>query len=448
MTLRARVLLTLVLVGLASTLVVAGNWPQWRGPGGQGVSPERDLPTTWSAETNIDWKTPLPGYGQSQPIVWGNRIFLTADVEGGPAPAGHQAPVHLMEGEPWVHPDSVGADRRHTFKVLALDLETGAPIWEQTAYEGPVFDNVHRRGSYAAPTMATDGALVYAYFGPEGVYAYDFDGRLAWKASVGTFPLLGMGTGTSPVLYRDLVIIQRDENDGKASLILALDKQTGKERWRTARSVGASWSTPVLVEASGGRTELVTNGSELIVAYDPASGKELWRTTGVESNAIHTPLVGHGLVIVTAGYPAKRVIAIRPGGAGDITGSDRIVWEYGRGTGYVISPILYGDYLYLVSDKGIVTCLDARSGEVRYEGGRVPAPGTFMASPVAFDGKLLLTSTDGDSYVLKAGPVHEIVASNSIDEPAASTPAIAQGRLLLRGAKHLFCIRTRSRPGA
>lgn len=441
MTLPLRLSLTLALVGLSSTFAGAGNWPQWRGPGGQGISDEHGLPIAWSPDANIAWKTALPGNGQSQPIVWGNRIFLTADVELGPAPADHKAPTHLMEGEPWVHPDSVGVDKLHALKVLALDLETGAIVWERTAYEGTVFDNIHRRGSYAAPTMATDGTLVYAYFGPEGLYAYDFDGTLRWKASVGKFPLLGMGTGTSPVLYRDLVIIQRDENDGKESLILAFDKRTGKEVWRTPRTVGASWSTPVLVDGPDGRTELVTNGSELIVAYDPATGRELWRTKGVESNAIHTPVIGHGLVIVTAGFPSKRVIAIRPGGSGDITGTDRIAWEYNRGTGYVISPILYGDYLYLVSDKGIVTCLDVETGEVKYEGGRVPAPGTFMASPVAFDGKLLLTSTDGDSYVVKAGPVHEILASNAIGEPAASTPAIAQGRVLLRGAKHLFCVR-------
>jgi outer membrane protein assembly factor BamB len=196
----------------------------------------------------------------------------------------------------------------------------------------------------------------------------------------------------------------------------------------------------VLVKTAA-RTELVTNGNQLIVAYDPKTGKELWRTKGVESNAIHTPLVGHGLVIVTAGYPAKKVIAIRPGGSGDITGTDRIVWQYDRGTGYVISPILYGDYVYLVSDKGIISCLDAKTGEVKYEGGRVPVPATFMASPIAVDGKILLTSVDGDTYVIKAGPVHQVLGTNAIGEPAASTPSISQGRILVRGATHLYCIR-------
>jgi outer membrane protein assembly factor BamB len=419
----------------------AANWPQWRGPAGQGVSDERNLPSEWAPDKNIAWKTELPGVGQSQPIVWGSRIFLTADVEGGPAPADHKAPTHMMEGQPWVHPDSVGVDKLHTLKVLALDLESGRQVWEKTAYEGTVFDNRHRRGSYASPTMATDGTLVYAYFGPEGLYAYDFAGALKWKADVGRFPLLGMGTGTSPVLHENLVIIQRDENEGTHSLLLAYDKASGREVWRAPRTVEASWTTPVVVTVDG-HAELVTCGNQFIIAYDPATGKELWRTKGVESNAIHTPLVGHGLVIVSAGYPAKKVIAIKPGGSGDLTGTDRIVWQYDRGTAYVASPILYGDFVYLVGDKGIVTCLDARTGEVKYEGGRVPVPATFMASPVAFEGKVLLTSNDGDTYVLKAGPTHQVLTTNSIGEPAASTPSISQGRILLRGAKHLFCIKS------
>ena len=430
----------LALLAASAAATPAANWPQWRGPAGQGISPESGLPTTWGPAENLAWKTPLPGYGRSQPIVWGNRVFLTADVDAGPAPGGHRAPEHLIDGKPFLHPDSTGADRRHALKVLALDLSSGALVWERTAYEGPVFDNIHRRSSYASPTMATDGTMVYAYFGPEGLYAYGFDGTLRWKASVGKFALLGMGTGSSPLLAGRLVIIQRDENLGRESVLLAFDKRTGEEVWRTPRPVSASWSTPVLVEVNG-RTELVTNGNEFVIAYDPETGKELWRARGVESNAIHTPLVGQGLVIVSAGFPEKRVRAIRPGGRGDVTGSDRIVWEYTRGTGYVISPILYRDHVYLISDSGIVTCLDAKTGAVKYEGGRVPEPGSFMASPLAFDGKLLLTSSDGDSYLIKAGPVHEVVARGSIDEPVASTPAIAHGRLLLRGAKHLYCIK-------
>ena len=439
MTHQRRILLTAAFVAAAAAGLPAANWPQWRGAGGQGVSEETGLPDAWSPDAGIAWKTPIPGVGHSQPIVWGDRAFLTTAIEGGPAPEGHAAPVHTVGGEAWMHPESVGTDRVHALKVLALDLHGGRVLWERTAYEGPMFDNRHRRSSYAAPTMATDGRTVVAYFGPEGLYAYDTDGRPKWKADVGRFPLMGMGTGTSPVIYESLVIIQRDENEGTDSRLLAFDLETGREVWRTPRSVEASWSTPVLVRA-GDRTELVTNGNQLIVAYDPATGRELWRTQGVRSNAIHTPLVGHGLVIVTAGYPERRVIAIRPGGSGDITGTDRIAWQYDRGTGYVLSNILYGDYVYLVSDKGIVTCLDARTGKVVYEGGRVPVPATFMASPVAYDGKIFLTSVDGDTFVLQAGPEHRVLRTNAIGEPAASTPALSRGRVLVRGARHLFCI--------
>jgi outer membrane protein assembly factor BamB len=431
------ILAGVALVASAIAHPQAANWPGWRGPGGQGVSPEADVPRAWSPTTNVAWKSAVPE-GHSQPITWGTRVFITAAIEGAPVP-GASAPEHRFAGEVFKHPDAVGADRRHTLKVLAFDLESGRLLWERVAYEGTVYDDRHRRSSYAAPTPVTDGTRVYAYFGPQGLYAYDLDGTPAWNASVGAFALVGMGTGTSPVLWNDRLIIQRDENEGKESLILAFDTATGKEAWRTKRPVQASWSTPVVVEANG-RAEVITNGNEFIIAYDPATGAELWRTKGVESNAIHTPLVGHGLVIVTAGFPEKRVVAIRPGGSGDITGSDRIVWQYDRGTAYVASPILHGDYVYLVSDKGILTCLDARTGEVKYEGGRVPEPGTFMASPVAFGDTLLLTSTDGDTYVIKAGPVHEVLGSNAVGEPVHASLAISQGRILVRGTQHLYCI--------
>ena len=437
MTRRAFVLSAAV-AAVASVGAHAANWPQWRGPGGQGISDEQQIPLDWSSTRNLAWKTPVAGQGHSQPIVWDNRVFLTSDIEGPPA-LGHKAPEHRIEGEIFKHPDSVGSDKQHRLNVLAFDLATGKQLWERTAYDGTVFDDRHKRSSYAAATPVTDGTRVYAYFGPEGVYAYDFDGNLVWKASVGQFPLLGMGTGTSPVLYKNLLIIQRDENAGDNSFIAALDTATGKEVWRTRRTVEASWSTPVLVDVDG-RTELVTNGNQLIVAYDPATGRELWRAKGVESNAIHTPLAGRGLVIATAGFPAKRVIAIRPGGLGDVTGTDRIAWQYDKGTAYVVSPILYGDYVYLVSDKGVLTCLDAKTGEVKYEGGRVPVPASFMASPVAVKDRLLLTSIDGDTYVIRAGPTHEVIGTNAIGEPVYASLAVSQGRILVRGASHLFCI--------
>jgi outer membrane protein assembly factor BamB len=420
---------------MAATSLAGANWPQWRGPGSQGVSAETQLPTEWAPDKHVAWKTALPGSGSSSPIVWGDRVYVTAVIEGEVVP-GHRAVKHKQgNDEDWIHPDSVAADKKHTFKVFALDAASGHVIWDRTAYEGSVYDARHRRSSFAGPTPVTDGTMVFAYFGPEGLYAYDVKGELAWKA-LRPFATLGLGTGTSPVLYENLVIIQRDEDNGDHSEIVAYDKKTGKEVWLTKRDVEISWSTPVLVEAAG-RTELVTNGNETIVAYDPATGKELWRTKGVDSNAIHTPLVGHGLVIVTAGFPAKRVLALRPGAVAD---NQRVAWEYLRGTGYVISNILYGDYLYLFTDNGVVTCLDPKTGTVKYEGGRIPVPARFMGSPVAFGGLIAMTSEDGDTFMLKAGPSHEIIRTNSVDEPVYSSPAIANGRLYIRAEKHLFAI--------
>jgi outer membrane protein assembly factor BamB len=421
------------LFAASATISAAENWPQWRGPGGQGISSEPALPTEWAPDKNIAWKTALPA-GHSSPIIWGDRIFVTAAVEGALVP-GAKAVGHTVEGQAWVHPDSVAAEKTHTLKVLALDAKTGKLLWDRTAYEGTVYDARHRRSSFAGPTAVTDGNKVFAYFGPEGLYAYDLDGQLAWK-SIERFKTLGLGTGTSPVLYGHLVIIQRDEDEGKESVIVAYDKQTGKEAWKTKRPVQISWSTPALVEVQG-RTEIVTNGSEFAIGYDPGTGKELWRTTGVESNAVHTPLVGKGLVIMTAGYPDKKVIAIRPGAVPD---DKRVAWEYAKGTGYVLSNMLYGDYVYLLTDTGIVTCLDAATGTVKYEGGRPATPARFMGSPVAYAGLIAMTSEDGQTFMVKAGPAHAIVRANSIDEPVYSSPAIANGRIYIRGEKHLFAI--------
>jgi outer membrane protein assembly factor BamB len=413
----------------------AKYWPRWRGPSGQGQVAAGPYTDTWNARTSV-WKTAVPGRGNSSPIVWGDRIFLTSQIEGEVIPGQRAVPHVQGQNKDWIHPDSVAADKKHTLTVLAVDAKSGKIVWERTAYEGPVFDARHRRSSFAGPTAVTDGRMVYAYFGPEGLYAYDFSGRLAWKA-IEKFPTLGLGTGTSPVLFQNLVIVQRDEDNGDNSVVVAYDKKTGKEAWKTKRPTQISWGTPVLVPVDGGRTELVTNGTELIIAYDPATGKELWQSKGVQSNAIHTPLVGKGLVVVTAGFPAKKIIALRPG---EQAPDKRIAWEYAKGTGYVLSNILYGDHIYLLTDNGIVTCLDAVTGKVVYEGGRPPVPSNFMGSPVAYAGMVAMTSEDGNTFMLKAGPRHEILRTNSVDEPVYTSAAIANGRIYIRGQKHLFAI--------
>jgi len=426
-------------VGMLTTASsLAGNWPQWRGPDGSGISNEKNLPAEWSVSKNIKWKTPIEGRGHSSPIVWGKMIFLTTAIEGEVVP-GAKAAKHMMDNKEFIHPDSVGANKKHTFKVMALNRDTGKVLWDVVAFEGTPYDDRHRKSSYAASTPATDGKMVYAFFGSEGLYAYDYSGKLAWKADLGKMGTVGMGTGTSPIIFENLVIVQCDEENGEASFIIGLDKKTGEEVWRTARKVQVSWATPLLVKTAK-RSELITSGTESIVSYDPATGKELWTHKGVESNAIPSPVANSEMVYLVAGFPAKIAMAIRLGASGDLTGTPNVPWKYTKGTAYVPSPILYGDYLYLTTDRGILTCIDAKTGEVKYEGGRVPVPATFTASPVAFEGKILLTSEDGDTYIVKAGPKHEVIGTNSVGEPVYASPAIADGRIYIRGEKNIYCI--------
>jgi outer membrane protein assembly factor BamB len=413
------------------------NWPQWRGPDGRGVSDDASLPTAWSPTTRIAWKTPIPGRAFSSPIVWGDRVFLTNAIEGDPIP-GHTPLPHTIGGQPWRHPDAMAGNLRHTFQVLSLDAATGKVLWARDAYEGPVYDDRHRKSSYAAPTPVTDGERVYAWFGTEGLYAYRFDGTLVWKANLGKIAGQSVGMSTSPVIFERLVIVQADEDNGDTSAIVALDSATGKEVWRVARKgLSISWGTPVIATTPAG-PQIVTAANEAVVSYDPRTGRELWREPGLDSNAVPSPVLAGDLVIITAGYPTKRVAAFRLSPA---AGQARRAWEYSRGTAYVVSPIVYGKYLYLSLDNGLLTCLDAATGAMQYEGGRPPVPSTFMASPVAFGGHLYMTSEDGDTFVIKAGPAHEVVRTNSIGEPVFASMALAGGTIYIRGERHLFAVR-------
>jgi outer membrane protein assembly factor BamB len=388
----------------------------------------------------------VPGRGFSSPIVWGDRVFLTTAIEGEKAPEDHKAPIHCdFNYKPgYFHPDSVGVDRLNTLKVLAFDAKTGKQLWEQTAYDGVMYDNRHRKNTYASPTMVADGKLVYAYFESAGLYAYDFSGKQVWKKSLGGIAKAGLGPGTSPVLFENLIILQCDQEMGDGSYIIALDRADGREVWRQQRTTRRSWATPLIVKTAA-RTELIASGAEVVVAYDPKTGQELWRAKGVESHPIPSAVAGHGLVFLSAGSQAKRAMAIKLGGAGDLAESPAVAWRYRKGTAYVPSPILLGQYLYLMTDAGIVTCLDALTGSLVYEGGRPPVGATFTASLVGYGDRLLATSEDGDTFVIKAGPSHEILRTNSIGEPVYASLALAGGTIYIRGEKHLFAIRASDR---
>src|SRR5215472_5013735 len=410
-------------------------WPNWRGPA-NGVSDLRTLPSSWSAERNVAWTADVPGRGHSSPVVWENRIFLTTDLEGDIIPGA--GPVkHKLEGQPFVHPDSVGGTRRHTLKVLVYDGGDGRLLWERTAYEGRVFDDTHRFNTYASPTPVADGKFVYVWFDSQGLYKFDFAGNLIWSTSLGGIATLGVGTGGSPVLFEDFILLLCDQDEGKHSFLAAVSTRDGKIAWKLDRKNQITWATPVLVDVRG-RKQLIVPSTEDVVAYDPRTGKELWRTEGLAGNVVHTPVAGHGMVYVSTGYPNKKTMGIRLDPA---SGEAHVAWRYEKGTGYIPSPILYGDYLYLLTGGGLLTCLDARTGEPKYEGKRFPAPSQFVASPVAFDGKLLITSQDGDTYVVKAGPEHSLTGTNPLGEQVFASLALAGDSIYIRSEKHLFRLR-------
>ena len=443
MNMRAIASLTLLTGSISLSVALAaepdrGSWAQWRGPGGSGIAAPGDVPLEWDAATgkNIEWKTEIEGRGHSSPVIWGDRIFLTTAIEGETIP-GATAPTHTLDGEEFKHPDALGVDKRHTLKVIAVDRASGAIVWSKVAYDGAMYDDRHKASSYASPTIATDGERVFAYFGSEGLFVYDFAGNQIWSRDIGDIKTIGMGVASSPVLWGGRVFIQADEDSGKESFLVALAAKDGKESWRVARPIQASWTTPVVVEDSAGVEQLVTAGNELIIAYDPATGRELWRVEGLISNAIHVPLFADGMIYVSAGYPEKVIKALELQAGGQ---PPRVAWTYKKGIAYVASNLLYDGRVYLTNDQGSLTCLDAKTGALIYEGGRAAAQGAYMASLVAVNGNILMVNRDGDGGWIKAGPVHEVVASNTVDEPVYATPAIMGDHVYLRGEKHLWAI--------
>ena len=428
-----------IVTALSVSVGATDEWPQWRGPGGHGISAEKNLPTEWSSATpdkpavNIKWKTAIPGRGHSSPVVWRDRIFVTTSIKGEQVP-GRKAPVHLdFNRQPgYVHPDTLDVDYKHTLKVFAVDTRSGKIVWERTAYDGEMADDRHKKNTFATSTMVTDGERAYAFFESAGLYAYNFNGTLAWKKDLGAIIKAGMGPGTSPIIYKNLIIVQCDQEMGDGSFIVALDRKTGEDVWRATRSHRRSWATPLVVNAAG-RDELIASGAESVIAYDPATGKELWRSKGTVSHPIPSAVTTKGIVLLTAGSSSKNALAVRPG-------SGELLWTYNKGAAYVPSPIALGDYFYMVNDAGLMTCIDAVTGERKYEGGRPPVPATFTASPIAFDDKILLTSEDGDTFVVQAGPVHSVLRTNSVGEPVYASPAVANGTIYIRGDKHLFAI--------
>lgn len=437
-----------------SALAGTPAWPSFRGAQAAGVA-EGSAPTTWDGEkgTNVLWKTPIPGLAHSSPVVWGDRIFVTTAVSTEKDPT-------LRIGL-YGDVDSVESKAEHSWRVLAIDRKTGKVLWERVAHTGVPQVKRHMKATHANSTPATDGKHVVALFGSAGLYCYGVDGTLQWKKDLGVLdagwfydPSYQWEYGASPILYKNLVIVQADLQKG--SFIAAYDLADGRQVWRTERDEIPSWATPSVFETAK-RAELVTNATKHVRGYDPATGKELWRLAGNAEIVAPTPIAAHGLAYVTAGYrPIQPIYAIRLGAAsGDITlpegkeTNEAIAWSKQRGGPYMPTPIVVGDHLYTCNNNGVLTAYDAKTGAQVY---RERIAGTnsvaFTASPVAADGKLYFASEDGEVYVVKAGPKFELLASNPMGEVLMATPAIVGGTILVRGRHHLFAVREAKKPAA
>jgi outer membrane protein assembly factor BamB len=426
-----------------SRVVAPLNWSSFRGTDGSGIADGQHPPLTWDikAETNLQWKTPIPGLGHSSPIVWGDRIFVTTALSGVADPkvrTGNYGDV-----------DSVNDTSKHTWQVLCLDRATGQILWTKTAFEGVPKIKRHLKGSQANCTPATNGKRVVACFGPEGLYCYDFHGKQLWKRDLSSLDSsfaidqqYEWGFGSSPIIHDDLVILQCDLS--KDSFIAAYSLEDGSQVWSTPRDEIPSWSSPVIWRNSR-RTELVTNGSQYARAYDPATGKELWRLAKKSEIAVPMPVVGRDLLYISSGNrPIQPIIAVRAGANGDISlqpNEDRnahIAWSRMRGGPYMTTPIAYGEHLYVCSNAGVLTCYRADNGKEVYKerlGGE-----SYTSSPVAADGRLYFTSEQGEVRVVKAGSEFELVAVNEVGDVCMATPAISGGSLLVRSQHFLFAL--------
>jgi outer membrane protein assembly factor BamB len=424
----------------------AQNWPGFRGPMGQGVADGMQPPVRWDGEkgTNLLWKTEIPGISVSSPVVWGDRVFAVTSISADPK----------SEFRSGLYGDTEPAkdNSEHTWKVYSLDLKTGKILWEQTALKGIPKSKRHPKASQSSPSPVTDGKRVIAWFGSEGLFAYDVKGKLLWKKDLGVVdagwffdPDYQWGVASSPILWKDRVILQVDQQKG--SFLASFDAATGKEQWRVQRDEIPTWGTPAVLEYEG-KAQLVTNGTKGIRSYDPLTGKLIWQYLGKNSEiTCPVPVLGAGLIYVTNGYPpAQPILAIKWGATGDITlkdgqeANDGIAWSKMRGGSYQPSPLLYGDLLYICSNNGILTAYNAKTGERVYQQRIAGKGGAFSASPIASDGKLYLASEDGEVHVVKAGATYETLASNPMGEVMMGTPAVTKGVLVVRGMKHIFAV--------
>jgi outer membrane protein assembly factor BamB len=437
--------LVLLVLLVSSVTINAQNWPSFRGPNASGVAEGTNPPITWDLEKsqNVLWKTDIPGLSHSSPIVWGNNIFVITAVssEARPTFRAKDRGIGLAND-----------DVSHTWMIFALDKRNGRVLWTEKAYEGVPRAKRHVKATQANSTPVTDGRYVVALFGSEGLACYDIKGKLLWKQDLGVLnPGLwddkesSWGHASSPIIYRDLVIVQADGH--KQSFIAAFNLKDGKQAWRVERNEITSWTTPTIYQGKD-RVELIANGGRYIRGYDPLTGKELWRFADNDTQVkMQAPLIANDLIYITGGYPPGRAMyAFRPGAVGDISlkpGEDKnafLAWTTSKGSPYTPTPIIYGDLFYVLADNGVLSTYDAKTGENIYQQ-RLPT--SFSASPVAAHGKLYLSSEDGDVFVVKAGRQYELLSRNTMGQPLMATPALSDGMLIIRSENTIYALSER-----
>lgn len=421
------------------------DWPRWRGPSGNGVSSEVNLPSRWNVDSNIVWKAALAGLGGSSPIVTGNQIFVTSQVGSATVRGGSHPQLARDDPSLVVKENPMGGSRSKTqedinevlLAVEAFNIFNGKKMWEyRTPATGP-FPELHEKHNLATPTPVTDGEHIYAWYGNGLIVCLDMEGSPVWSRHLGQeySPfLIQWGHGSSPVLYDDLIILLCDHSP--ASYLLALDKKTGKEQWKQDRGKDrVSFSTPAVVPGPEG-DELIINSSERIDAYNPINGELLWYVGSERQSPIPSPVFHDSVIYMSRGYRNSDFLAIRTGGHGEVTESHTL-WRTPTGASYVPSIIYYDGLLFMTSDGGILTCADAGTGELVW---RQRLRGVFFASPVAADGKIYFVSETGETIVVGAGREPNIIARNNLDERLIASPAISRGHIFLRSDENLFCI--------
>jgi outer membrane protein assembly factor BamB len=405
--------LALLIIAVA-TAGRAQDWPEFRGPTGQGHSPERNLPLEWSESRNILWKVPVPGSGWSSPVVAGGRVWVTTSVE---SRAGSRGPVTA------------------SLRALAFDVATGKEVVNTEVFKVERAIEINPKNSRASPTPILDGDRVYVHFGADGTAALTISGEIVWKARL---PYESQhGNGGSPVLYGDLLIVNCDGNYDEA-FVAALDKHTGKIRWKAQRRKPAdqAYTTPLVIRV-GERDELISVGAYRATAYDPLSGREIWRVSYRDGfSNVPRPLYGHGLVFIATGFNQPTLIAVRADGQGDVT-KTHIAWTLQRAAPFTPSPLLVGDELFVVNDTGIASCLDAKSGAILWQ---QRLGGNYSASPVYADGRIYFQSEEGVTTVIAPGREFRKLATNRLDGAMLASIAVSNGSFFIRTDSHLYRI--------